>query len=210
MRSKGKIKSWNDEKGFGFISPFHGNEQVFVHIKAFVNNSRRPVVNDIITYTLSKNAEGKTCAIDANIAGVKKVKKNKRPSSLPSVFSVAYLIIMGGAVHFSTFPLVLFLGYLLLSIITFIAYAVDKSAAQKGAWRTSESTLHLFALIGGWPGALIAQNRLRHKSKKQSFKLVFWITVILNCAALVWLYMPQGAEVLKLINDMSELIENYI
>ena len=83
------------------------------------------------------------------------------------------------------------------SLVTFIAYAIDKSAAQSGRWRTQESTLHLLALIGGWPGALIAQNRLRHKSRKGSFLLVFWVTVLLNCGGLIWLLSTTGGRVLR-------------
>ena len=67
--------------------------------------------------------------------------------------------------------------YLILSAISFAAYALDKSAAQRGAWRTSETTLHLLALAGGWPGALVAQQVLRHKTIKQPFRSLFWVTV---------------------------------
>ncbi len=80
-----------------------------------------------------------------------------------------------------------FACYVLISLLTFVLYAQDKAAAQTGTWRTPESTLHLLSLLGGWPGALIAQQILRHKSKKQSFRRVFWVTVVLNLAALVWM-----------------------
>ena len=75
-----------------------------------------------------------------------------------------------------------------------MAYALDKSAAQQGAWRTRESTLHLLALCGGWPGALVAQQTLRHKSSKAEFRMVFWATVLLNMAALGFLVSPYGAQ----------------
>jgi uncharacterized membrane protein YsdA (DUF1294 family) len=81
---------------------------------------------------------------------------------------------------------------LVLSMVTFGVYAKDKSAARKGEWRTEEKTLHLFALFGGWPGALVAQKFLRHKSKKLSFQINFWLTVVLNGAALVWLSTSSG------------------
>ncbi|PKO61660.1 MAG: DUF1294 domain-containing protein, partial [Betaproteobacteria bacterium HGW-Betaproteobacteria-17] len=64
-------------------------------------------------------------------------------------------------------------------------------------WRTQESTLHLFALAGGWPGALAAQKLLRHKSSKPSFQFVFWVTVILNCCVLAWFFSTSGAEALR-------------
>lgn len=76
--------------------------------------------------------------------------------------------------------------YLISSVITFIVYAHDKSAAQKKQWRIPENTLHILATIGGWPGALLAQNWLRHKSQKTSFRAVFWMTVLVNCGLLGW------------------------
>ena len=84
------------------------------------------------------------------------------------------------------------IGYAALSLVTFFAYAFDKSAAQRGAWRTSEGTLLFLGLAGGWPGALIAQETLRHKSKKASFRAVFWVTVAVNCAVLAWLHTETG------------------
>jgi uncharacterized membrane protein YsdA (DUF1294 family) len=76
---------------------------------------------------------------------------------------------------------------------TFSTASLDKSAAQNNRWRTQESTLHLFGIIGGWPGALLAQNFLRHKSKKQTFQTVFWATVMINCLALGWLLSKLGS-----------------
>lgn len=70
--------------------------------------------------------------------------------------------------------------YAVASLLTFVVYAIDKSAARRGTWRTSERTLHCLALVGGWPGALLAQQWLRHKSSKPKFRVVFWSTVALN------------------------------
>lgn len=78
-------------------------------------------------------------------------------------------------------------AYGALSLVCFILYAIDKSAAVNGRWRTPESTLHLLALAGGWPGAILAQQWLRHKSSKLAFRIVFWCTVALNMGAFMWL-----------------------
>lgn len=88
-------------------------------------------------------------------------------------------------------------AYVVVSVITFAAYAADKAAAQQRGWRTPESTLHLLALVGGWPGALLAQQRLRHKSSKPSFRSTFWVTVVLNVGALVFLASPMGRGLLS-------------
>ena len=75
-----------------------------------------------------------------------------------------------------------------VNLLTFLVYAMDKSAAQSGQWRTKESHLHLLSLAGGWPGAWFAQQWLRHKSRKTEFRAVYWATVVLHCAAVVaWL-----------------------
>jgi len=74
-----------------------------------------------------------------------------------------------------------------LNAATYMVYANDKRAARSGTWRTAENTLHLLALLGGWPAAWWAQQRMRHKSSKIEFRRVYWVTVALHCAALVYL-----------------------
>ena len=91
--------------------------------------------------------------------------------------------------------------YLGASLLAYIMYAWDKSAARRNQRRTPEMTLHWLAIIGGWPGALFAQQHLRHKSKKQPFRTVFWLTVILNIGALAYLLTPYGNWLLEDINQ---------
>jgi uncharacterized membrane protein YsdA (DUF1294 family) len=91
--------------------------------------------------------------------------------------------------------------YGVASLVTYVVYAIDKNAARKGAWRIPEAQLHLLALIGGWPGAMAAQQIVRHKSKKPSFRFVFWITVFLNGAGTVWLLSPEGISRLNALAD---------
>lgn len=202
MRTKGKITSWNDEKGFGFITPHAGGKQVFVHIKAFSNRNRRPEINQLVTYVLSTDKQGRPCAVKATLAGDRLPKKTKRKNGSLSVIGAAFfLVIVGVSVLTAKIPPLIFAFYMIVSLLTFIMYAVDKSAAKKGAWRTQERTLHLLSLAGGWPGALVAQQKLRHKSKKQSFRLVFRVTVLLNCGAFVWLFTPTGAATLQSLID---------
>jgi uncharacterized membrane protein YsdA (DUF1294 family) len=87
--------------------------------------------------------------------------------------------------------------YAAANLITFIAYARDKSAAANGGWRTPESTLHLMALVGGWPGALLAQQFLRHKSTKAEFRQIFWFTAVVNMAAFMAMCSPFGQRGLE-------------
>lgn len=202
MRTKGTITTWSDEKGFGFITPSTGGKQVFVHIKAFGNRNRRPEINQLVTYALSSDEKGRPCAIKATLAGDRLPERIKRSNdSLLVIVAALFLVIVGVSVLAAKIPPLALALYMAASLLTFIMYAVDKSAAQKGAWRTQESTLHLLSLAGGWPGALVAQQKLRHKSKKQSFRSVFWLTVLLNCGVFVWLLTPTGADTLSALID---------
>lgn len=193
MRDKGKLITWNDEKGYGFIAPFSGAAQVFIHARAFGNRARRPELDDVVTYTLSKDKQGRPRAVNAVLAGDKRPPRTKRRSPAWAILgAVIFFSAAGAAVLVANLPPAILLIYLAASVVTFIAYAIDKSAARKGRWRTQEGTLHLLAVIGGWPGALVAQSVLRHKSSKQPFRVIFWLTVILNCVAFTWLLTPGG------------------
>ena len=202
---KGKISSWDDEKGYGFIEPLGGGRRVFIHIKELVNRSRRPAINQVITYSLTTDKHGRLCAANATRAGdIKAQKSNKRNDIFSIIVALIFLTIVGLAVITYKTPPFIFAFYLIASLITFTVYAMDKAAARIGAWRTPESTLHALALVGGWPGAMIAQQKLRHKSKKQSFRAIFWLTVILNCGAFAWASSPSGSFVLRaLLGEMS-------
>ena len=80
-------------------------------------------------------------------------------------------------------------AYALLSILCFTLYALDKAAARAGRRRTPESTLLWLGLAGGWPGGLLAQRWLRHKTAKPAFLWRFWLSVAVNVLALGWLAM---------------------
>jgi uncharacterized membrane protein YsdA (DUF1294 family) len=64
------------------------------------------------------------------------------------------------------------------SAIAYWVYAIDKRRAEEGLWRIPEAQLHLLELFGGWPGAFLAQRRLRHKCSKGSYQVVFWLIVL--------------------------------
>jgi len=112
-------------------------------------------------------------------------------STLGVKFSVIFCAFLALSVLVGWAPLTLLWLYLALSTVTFINYALDKSAAKHSRRRTPESQLHLLSLIGGWPGAAIAQSILRHKSVKKEFQVMFGVTVIMNCAVLGWLMFSE-------------------
>lgn len=121
------------------------------------------------------------------------------------LFSIAFLAFVAGVAFFGKLPYALLGLYFVTSMVAFVAYAFDKSASRNDKWRTPESSLHFYALIGGWPGALAAQQLLRHKTRKRSFQIVFWATVALNCSAFGWLLSPSGSGVLRAILDRVKI-----
>ena len=77
--------------------------------------------------------------------------------------------------------------YLGASVLSFALYAVDKAAAIDRRDRIPESLLLWLGLAGGWPGAIVAQQLLRHKTAKRSFRFRFWLSVVANVALFVGL-----------------------
>jgi uncharacterized membrane protein YsdA (DUF1294 family)/cold shock CspA family protein len=185
MRQQGRIAKWNDERGFGFISPSEGGGSVFVHISSFPRSDRRPGVNEAVSYTLAFDSHGRPQANDVRfVVGTRSASPTRRIPAAPITFAISFLAAVTALVASGWLEMSWLVLYYGASIITYGIYARDKTAAQNAGWRVPESTLHLMSLVGGWPGALIAQVLLRHKTRKTSFLIGYWLTVIVNCAAL--------------------------
>lgn len=115
------------------------------------------------------------------------------------MFTLLFCAGFVSAILLNYVPIEIGIFYFIMSLITFVFYAFDKSAAKNGRWRISEKTLHLLSLFGGWTGAFCGQKWLDHKSTKKSFRRIYWLTVFLNLAGLVWLLRDQGADALHAI-----------
>ena len=188
MRIDGKLKSWNDERGYGFIDPVHGGQEIFVHIKAFPLGTGRPSVGHALTFEVELGPNGKKRAHSVQYPVRGRARKPAdwtlpRLLAIPAFIAIYYYV----ASRWPVQPVVIAI-YVLASLVAFLAYALDKSAAIQKRWRTSEGTLLLIGLACGWPGALLAQQFLRHKTAKPGFVAAFWMTVLLNMAGFVVLH----------------------
>ena len=192
MRLVGRISAWNEDKGYGFVVPHDGGSRAFVHVNAFQFGSRRPVDGDLISYSTSKDVRGRTNAVDVRYAG-QKIENRGPPKRLPrlalGVIALATAVI---GTLLGILPSVIPIGYVALSSLSYFMYALDKAAAGNGTQRTPENTLHFVDLLGGWPGGLMAQQRLRHKTVKTSFQFALWVTVLANIAGVTW-FVRSGA-----------------
>jgi uncharacterized membrane protein YsdA (DUF1294 family) len=77
-------------------------------------------------------------------------------------------------------------GYLLMSLVALMAYWIDKRRAARAEWRISEGALHTIELLGGWPGAWVAQRVFRHKWRKTRYMVVFWAIGVIHVLAWAW------------------------
>lgn len=205
MRVNGKLIQWDEAKGYGFIAPEGGGPKIFVHIKAFGMRARRPFVGERLSYQPGQDAHGKPRALKVQSLEPKPAPAARAPAPTPAARrqarSAASMWLIPG---FATLVLVcklawglphwLWGSYLAMSLATFIVYAGDKRAARLNQWRVAEGTLHGLALACGWPGALLAQQMLSHKSSKPEFLRLFWLTVILNVLGFVLIFTPFGTR----------------
>ena len=201
-RYQGKITSWKDDQGFGFIAPNGGGPPIFVHIKSFADRAKRPASDAIVTFELTTNEKGQPRAEKVEFVGAQSHRASSHMATRAPIAAAGFLGAIGAAAMAGRLPPLVFGLYLGMSAVAFFAYAIDKSAARNQRFRTRESTLHVLGLIGGWPGALLAQQLLRHKSRKESFRVTFWWTVALNCGGLGWLLTPSGSAALQVFRSL--------
>lgn len=202
MRVQGRLTEWNDDKGYGFIQPLNdqsAERKVFLHIKSFIRKGPRPVEGCLLEYVVALDSQGRINA--QQVAYVKRGSNPvevatrgsaRQPAHAPNALSanwrvwlvLVYMICLLAMVMTSQLPGWILLWPPVIGAVTYIFYGLDKRAAKLGQWRVQESTLHVLSILGGWCGALYAQQQLRHKTVKSSFQQVFWVTVSIN-----WLLM---------------------
>ena len=184
MQERGTIKTWNDDKGFGFIAPETETADVFLHISAFPVGLRRPVKGDAVCYQLGHDERQRPRALRARYdRPAPPLSGKSRAIGLSAIFLVA----MSTSAWLRGVPQWVPIAYIVMSALTLAAYASDKWRAKAGAGRTPELTLHLLELLGGWPGALVAQQCYRHKTDKLSYQIVFWLIAAGHMGGWLWL-----------------------
>lgn len=187
---KGQIVEWNDTKSYGFIFAVSGERKVFFHISSVTNRGYRPKLKDSVIFDVIEDNKGRLNAENIVVQGV-----NGFPFTV--LFGFSFLVAATASIVVFNGVLILIPLYLVLSIFTYLMFARDKQAAKNKSWRISENTLHILSLLGGWPGALLAQFQLRHKSRKQPFKSILWVTILLNIGGFIWLFTKSGRSLIQ-------------
>ncbi|MBK1856036.1 DUF1294 domain-containing protein [Verrucomicrobiaceae bacterium 5K15] len=171
-----RIHSWDHSKGYGFLR--HGKKRLFLHRRDFAEHHKKPMPGDLIHFEEGQDAQGRPCAVQAyhhNDGGRLRAVHFIQLTVLILLPALAlFKLATATGIHLAA-P---YAVALILSLITYLRYAKDKQSARAKAWRISESQLHFLSLIGGWPGAFLAQRKLRHKCSKPDFLAIFWLTLL--------------------------------
>lgn len=204
---KGSLIKWNDQKGFGFIRVEGEEEDHFVHITAFKRGmTRRPEVGDSVRFRPS-DLPGKKRVSFARIEGMAYEVAEPRPAApkpfvlvpKPRSWATNLLImlplVLSGYLLIAARNPLPFFSYIVFSILTMFIYGTDKAHAAIRSWRIPESYLHLLEIMGGWPGALMAQNDFRHKTRKSLYQVIFRLIIALHLLAwAAYFYWSFGQE----------------
>jgi uncharacterized membrane protein YsdA (DUF1294 family)/cold shock CspA family protein len=191
MRREGRLIEWYADRGFGFLAPDDGGPNIFLHIKSLPKSDKHLDIGQRYSFeAVLDDASGRERAENA-LPIIEPVVPQERStwSLLLHVPPFLVIVAFGGIVAAisSVTPVSpdWFNIYGIASFGCLIGYWIDKNAAIKKNWRISETVLLLLGLVGGWPGAIVAQEVFRHKTRKSAFRYLFWMTVAINMAAFV-------------------------
>ena len=186
---QGEIVQFDPAKGFGFIKVAGQQEDIFVH-QSDVDNGVRLQTGMRVEFDVRTTPKGPRAA-NIKASGVAAPTQPARRSSanpymLYTIVAVAIVAVIGGAL-FLLFGWYWLLDYLIaINIAAFALYGYDKNAAQNSRLRVPERVLHGVELFGGTPGAFIAQRVFHHKTRKVSYRIVFWLIFAIQAAAVIW------------------------
>lgn len=171
-RVSGKITGWETARGYGWVAYEGGS--LFVHICEF-EKGFLPRAGDDVTFIIGEDFKGRPCAKDVACP---------RVSPFPDVKAWAKLTVLLVLPMWANFklpiaPWLVPVAVLPVSVAAWILFRHDKKLAVAGKWRNSETELHGLEFLGGWPGAFLAQQKFRHKTRKLSYQAIFWAIVLL-------------------------------
>ncbi len=169
----GKIVAWDSKRGFGWLEC--EGERLFVHLREFKGSEITPGLDVEFPFVMGTDVQGRPCAKGVSACMVNgKVK-------LAGWLQLAALLVwpVAGATRLPVSCWVPLLQMAILSVVVYKLYAYDKRQAIHYGWRVPQTIMQLGELAGGWPGAFIAQRRLRHKSAKKTYQSIFWGIILI-------------------------------
>jgi uncharacterized membrane protein YsdA (DUF1294 family)/cold shock CspA family protein len=201
----GKIVAWNSARGFGWLEC--DGERVFVHLREFKGTDITPELGVEFPFVLGTDVQGRPCA-----KGVSACLVNGKVGLWGWLLLAALLIWpVAGMAHLPVAIWLPLLQMIALSVVVYKLYAYDKRQAIHYAWRVPQTIMHLGEIAGGWPGAFIAQRRLRHKSTKKAYQSIFWgIILIYQVAGFDMVFENKFSKDLWNAMGESEIVDEVI
>ena len=172
VRLDGRVSGWKTERGFGWVEYEGGS--LFAHIREF-KKGFVPRTGDTVTFVMGLDPKGRPCA-KSLVAKRKDVR-----TSVKALLKLLPLLILPFWANLKL-PVAVWMlpaAMLPMSVAAWVMYRHDKKRAATGRWRVTETELHGLELFGGWPGAFLAQQKYRHKTRKWSYQAIFWAIVFL-------------------------------
>ncbi|GIV88395.1 MAG: DNA-binding protein [Chloroflexus sp.] len=189
QRSTGQVVTWKYQEKYGFIQSQSHPDDIFFHITNCSERSWMPQIGEPVSFEVRTDAQGRLRAI--NVKSLSPTPRTAPPrinlidTMLALLVCVAFIVLLGLATMMADLPVWVIGWYLATSLITLTLYVEDKQRAKHGKRRIPERILHRWELLGGWLGALIGQELVRHKVNKSSYMFVFWLIVVLHLLGLI-------------------------
>ena len=169
---EGRVTEWNTDRGFGFL--VCGAESWFLHMRSLAERDKIPARGDRVRFVPGVDPHGRPCAAEAVL-----VPRRFRKWAESGITQALLLVLPTLAIlQVQPYSWSMITILICLSLLTFCFYLRDKQASVRGESRIPESTMRLLESVGGWPGALLAQRKLRHKTSKAAYQQSFWLVII--------------------------------
>ena len=221
MKKQGTVVRWDSEKAFGFIRCPQIPADVFFHLRDYSGPGKPTEGQNVMFEDIHVGGKGpRALSVEparnkiineppapppppagtdllassppaARSRSQWQKKRDERPMWVGLGLMAFWLLLWLVGIGMGRFPWVILTAVVLINLAAFYMYWRDKEAAINDTRRTPEEWLHGLAVVGGWPGAWFAQQIFRHKTSKQPFRLVYWVTVGVNVLALLgWIVWP--------------------
>lgn len=169
------IVEWKPKSPFGFGEA--GDDRIFLHIGNFSDRPRWPEVGDWVTFVDGQDSNGRACAEEIVLHVADSGLRPRHLLELLLLLALPLLALPAFTGILSQWWILYVVSF--TSIVTCIHLWIDKRFAISERSRVPEATLHLFELMGGWPGSFVGQRLFRHKTSKKSYQTVFWAIVLI-------------------------------